>query len=99
MVEITYWPRNEKTREQIPEAQEEGHNNGSNLMARSQCNNHHPIHCEVDEAHQYVVVEPQELAHLPVKPNHGVKKKSVDNSLNCNIDCLYGHLQNMKEKG
>ncbi|PON42829.1 hypothetical protein PanWU01x14_278740 [Parasponia andersonii] len=89
----TYRSRNKKTRKQVPEAEKEGHNNGSNLVSRGQSNNHHPIQCEVDEAHQYVIVEPQEFPYFPLKPNHGVKEKSVNYSLNCCIDCLYQHLK------
>lgn len=91
--DVTYRSWNEKPGKQIPETEEKGHNNCSNLVAWSECNNHHPIHCEVDEAHQYVVVEPEEFGYLPLKSNHRVEDKSVDKSLNCNIDCLYGHLQ------
>lgn len=75
---MTYRPRDKEAREQVPEAQEEGHHNGSDLVARRQRYNHHPVHCEVDEAHQYVVVEPQELPCLPLEPDHHVKEKTVD---------------------
>lgn len=64
-------------------------------MAWSQCNNHHSVQCEVDEAHQYVVVEPQDFLDFPLKPDHGVQEKTVHKCLNYNVDCLYGHLQNL----
>ena len=91
--EDTYRPGDEETREQVPETKEEGTNNSSNLMAGSESNNHHPVHWEVGKAHEYEVVEIEELVHFPVEPNHGVKKKSINQGLNRNINCLYGHLQ------
>lgn len=42
--ELAYRPSDEITREQVPETYEEGHKHGSDLRARSQGNNHHPIH-------------------------------------------------------
>lgn len=48
---VTYMSRDEKPGEQVPEDQEEGHDNGSNLGARSESNEHHTIQCEVDEGH------------------------------------------------
>ena len=67
---ITYPSRDEKTREQVPDAYEEGHNNGSNLVARSQSYYHHPIQCVVYKAHQDKEVKPQELFKLPMESNH-----------------------------
>lgn len=65
-----YLPRNEEAREQIPEAEEERHNNGSNLMAWSESQKHHSIQCEVHKAHVYEEVEPQEVFSFPREPNH-----------------------------
>lgn len=63
-------------------------------MVWSQCDNHHSTKCEVDKAHQHEVEEQEKFSHLPLKSNHGVKDKSVHNSLNGHIYCLYSHLQN-----
>lgn len=49
--DVTYRSWNEKPGKQIPETEEKGHNNCSNLVAWSKCNNHHSVHREVDEAH------------------------------------------------
>ena len=61
-------------------------------MAGSESSDHHPIHGEVRKAHEYEVVEIEKLVHFPMEPNHGVKKKSINQRLNCNIYCLYSHL-------
>ena len=50
-------PRDQETRKQVPEVEEEGHHNGSNLSARSQSHKHHPKHGEVGECHEDEVVE------------------------------------------
>lgn len=92
---ITYRPRNEKTREQVPETEEEGHANGSNLVARSQCNNHHTVEGEVDEGHEYKIEEIKEFDGRPLKPNHRVENKSVNDCLDYYIYYLYGHLQKL----
>lgn len=68
----TYWPGDDETGEQVPEIEEEGHHNGRYLLARSQGNQHHPIHGEVGEAHEYEVVEIEELASFPAESNHRV---------------------------
>lgn len=66
----TYHPREEEAREEVPEAQEKGHHNGRNLVAWRECYKHHAVQCEVDKAHQYEVVEPEELVNVPSEPNH-----------------------------
>lgn len=66
----TYRSRDEKTREEVPETDEEGHNNGSNLMVWCESYSHHAIKSEVDEAHENEVVEPEELVSLCLEPNH-----------------------------
>lgn len=88
----TYRPGDEETREQVPKTEEEGHDNSRNLMVRSQSHNHHSIHGEVGKAHEYEVVEIEELDCCPFKANHRVKEKSIDKGLNYNINCFYGHL-------
>jgi hypothetical protein len=63
------------------------------LWGRGQCNNHHPKQCEVNKAHEYEVVEPQELCSRPLEAHHGEKENAINNSLYCYINCFYGHLQ------
>lgn len=70
---FAYRSRNHESGEQVPKAEEEGHGYARNLGAWSQCNNHHPVHCEVDEAHQNEVVEPQKICCFPLEPHHGEK--------------------------
>ena len=92
----TYRPRDEETGEQVPEAEEEGHDNSGNLRSGSQRDNHHSIHREVGEAHEYEVVEIQELVCRPLVPDHRVQEKSVNKGLNCNINSFYSHLKKKK---
>ena len=46
-------------------------------MVRSKSYKHHPIECEVHEAHQYEVVEQEELSNIHVEPNHRVKYYAI----------------------
>lgn len=68
----TYHARNEKTREQIPQGEEESGKYGTNLWSWSQCDNHHPIQCELHKGHHYHVQEPEESFCFPRKSHHGV---------------------------
>lgn len=68
--DFTYHPRNEETREEVPEAEEERHHNCCYLIIWSESYKHHSVECEVDEAHEHVVIEPEELVSLPLKSNH-----------------------------
>lgn len=72
---------NKKPGEEIPKAEEECHDNGSNLVAWSERNEHHSIGCEVEEAHADVVVEPEEAISFPVESNHEVEQKAVNEGL------------------
>lgn len=51
--EKTNRPGDEETREQVPEAEEEGTDNGGNLMAGSEIYHHDPVHGEIGKAHEY----------------------------------------------
>lgn len=51
----SYRPGDEETREEIPKGEEEGHANGGNLVAWRECNQHHPIECEIDQAHEHEI--------------------------------------------
>lgn len=88
----TYCSWNEETREQIPEAKEEGHDNGSNLVAWSQSHKHHSIQSEVHKAHEHVIIEPQELPQIPFESNHGVKKKTIKKCLDPNVNGFHQNL-------
>lgn len=55
---VAYCSGNEETSEEVPEAEEESHDNGSKLGTGRQCNEHHSIQCEVDETGKHEVVEP-----------------------------------------
>ena len=46
-------------------------------MARSQGDNHHPVHGEVGEAHEDEVVEVEKLLRCPMITDHGVKNHAV----------------------
>ena len=96
-VYATYRSGDEETWEQVPEAHKEGHDNSSNLTARSQGDNHHSIHWEVGIAHKDEVIEIQELLSCPLEPNHWVQKQHIEKCLNCNINSLYGHLKRKKQ--
>lgn len=90
---LTYRPWDKEAREQIPEAEEKGHNNSRNLVARSKRNNHHPIHREVDEAHEHKVVEPEKLVSFPREADHTEKEQRIDKGLQCYVEHLNAHLQ------
>lgn len=88
----SYHSRNEEAGEEIPEAEEKRHENRSYLVARSESYEHHAVEGEVDEAHEHVVVEPHELGCFPLKTNHGVEKKAVQECLDRDVDCFNGYL-------
>jgi len=73
----TYRSWDKKTREQVPETDEEGHNNCSNLIVWCQSYSHHSIQCEVQKAHEYEVVEPQKVFKTLFKPNHPVENNGI----------------------
>ena len=64
------------------------------MVVWCQRNKHHAVQCEVDIACKYEEVEQKELGCCPLKPDHRVKDKSVNHSLNCNVNHLNGHLHN-----
>lgn len=66
----THHSRNEETGEEIPETEEERHDNCSYLITWCEGYKHHSIKGEVDKAHEYIVVEPEELVCLPLESNH-----------------------------
>lgn len=66
----TYRPWDHESREQVPEVKQEGHENGGDLEARSQGNDHHTKQREVCEAHEDEVVEIQHFSNLPFKSDH-----------------------------
>ena len=78
----TYRSGNEETGEQVPYTKEEGQDNGSNLLARSQCDNHHSVQCENDKRRPHEVEEQAEFSQLPLESNHRVKDKNIHNTLN-----------------
>lgn len=88
-----YLSRDKETREQVPETEEERHENGSNLVAWSEGNNHHSVKGEVDEAGPHEVHEQEEFSCVPDESNHCVKENVVYDSLNRHIYYLYGYLQ------
>lgn len=90
---FTYRSWNKKTREQIPEAEEERHDDCSNGVTWSECYKHHPIQCEVDEAHKYKEIEPEEFVCSPMEADHRVEKKAIYESLDSNVNGFYSHLR------
>lgn len=90
--DFPYHPWNEEAGEEVPEAKEERHDNCCYLVIWCKGHKHHSIECEVDEAHEHVVVEPEELCSLPLESNHRVKDKAVKESLDPNVDCFHSHL-------
>lgn len=89
---MTHRSGNEEARKQVPEVEEERHCDGSDLMAGSERDNHHAVHREVGIAHEYEVVEVQDLAELPLKTDHRVENEGINNCLNRHIDCFDSHL-------
>lgn len=49
--EYTYRSGDEEAREQVPEANEEGHDDCRNLVIWGEGNSHHTIQRKIDEAH------------------------------------------------
>ena len=78
---ITYRPGDHEPGEQVPETEEEGHDDCGDLVARSQGDDHHPVHGEVGEAHEDEVVEIEKLLGLPVVPDHRVENQGVHKGL------------------
>ena len=89
----TYLSGNHETGEQVPQCKEEGQDNGSNLLARSQCDNHHSVQCENDKRRPHEVEEQEEFSQLPLESYHRVKDKNIHDSLSCHIYYLYCNLQ------
>lgn len=92
----SYRSCDKEAREQIPEAEEKGHNNGRYLVAGSQRYNHHPIHREVDKGHEHKVVEPNKLVCFPREANHTEKEQWIDKGLHCDVEHLDAHLQDKR---
>lgn len=77
LLKDTYRSGNHESGEQVPEAKEERHKNGSDLLVWSESHKHHSIEGEVHKAHQHEKIEPQELGNFPVEPDHRVKQQRV----------------------
>ena len=65
-------------------------------MVGSECYNHHSIQCEVEKAHEIEVVEPEELVRPPAESHHSIEDKTVNKSLDCDVNGLYGHLHGIE---
>lgn len=89
---MTYRSGNEEARKQVPEVEEEGHCDDSDLVAGGECENHHAIHGEVGIAHEYEVEEVQHLVDLPLVTDHRVENEAINKCLNRHIDCFDSHL-------
>jgi hypothetical protein len=61
-------------------------------VAWSESDNHHPVKSEVHEGSEYEEIEPQEVLNFPWELNLHVEQYTVDHSLDCNINSLYGNL-------
>ena len=62
-------------------------------MAWSESDKHHPVKSEVHEGSEYEEIEPQEvLKYFPRELNLHVEQYTVDESLDCIINSLYGNL-------
>lgn len=88
----TYRSGDEKTREEVPETDEERHDDGGNLVVGSESHTHHAIESEVDKAHEDEKVEPQELLHCSFEPYHCVQDCRISQGLDPNINDLYCYL-------
>lgn len=73
----TYRSWDKKSREEVPEIDEERHNDCSNLVVWREGHSHHSVQREVQERHEYEVVEPQEFFSLGLEPNHPVEDSGI----------------------